>query len=128
MWSLKYSLLIFIGVLGILQLAAARNNFRGLFFFPWKKYTVVFGILAIGFVLFAFFTWNELGARIIEGSQQTGSFVVSVAAGIIFTVLLSSLLNFRRFSPGGSQPNGMDALQQGTFIQTLRNRWSRKAQ
>jgi hypothetical protein len=127
MWSLKYCLLVFISVLGVLQLAAARKNLRGLFFFPWKTVTVVFAGLAIAFPLVVFFTWNEFHSRIIEGSQQTGSFVVSAAAGIIFTVLLSSLLNFRRLNAGGPQTDGMDALQTSTFIQVLLKRWSRKA-
>jgi hypothetical protein len=127
MWSLKYLLLVFIGVVGLLQLAAARNNLRGMSFFPRRIYNIVFGALAIGFTLFFLFTWNELNSRIIEGSQQTASFVISAAAGIVFTVLFSSLLNFRRFRASGPPPDGMDALQSNTFIQAIYKRWSKKA-
>ena len=71
-WSLKYCLLIFISVLGVIQLAAARNNLRGLYFLPWKRYTAALGLVGIVFSLFVFFTWDEMNSRIIEGSQQTG--------------------------------------------------------
>jgi hypothetical protein len=127
MWSLRYCLLIFIGVTGVIQLGAARNNLRGLFIFPWRYCTLGFGVLAVGFPLVAFFTWNEIGSRVIEGSQQAGSFVLSAAASIIFTVLFSSLLNFRRLVPGVTVPDGMDALKDCTVFQVLYQRWSHKA-
>jgi hypothetical protein len=127
MWSLRYCLLIFIGVTGVIQLGAARNNLHGLFFFPWRYFTLGFGILAVGFPLVAFFTWNEIGARVIEGSQQAGSFVLSAAASIVFTVLFSSLLNFWRLTPGNAIPEGLDALKDCTVFQALNKRWSHKA-
>jgi hypothetical protein len=128
MWSVKYCLLIFVGVMGIIQLAAARNNFRGLFIFPSRQITWFLGILGTAVPVVAFFTWNELtGARVIEGCQQTGSFVLSAAAGIVFTILLSSLINFRHLNPGISPLEGMDFLKDGTVLQKLRISRSDKA-
>jgi hypothetical protein len=130
MWSLNYCLLVFIAVLGVLQLAAAYNNFRGLLFFPRTIFTVCFAVLAIGIALFAFFTWNDLhkiivnGSQkifIVEGSQQTGLFVLSAAAGILFTLVFSSVVNYRRFSAGDSEQDGLDALRESTFFQAIRN-------
>jgi hypothetical protein len=118
-WSLKYCLLIFISVLGVIQLAAARNNLRGLYFLPWKRYTAALGLVGIAFSLFVFFTWDEMNSRIIEGSQQTASFVLSSAAGVLFTVLFSSLLNFRRFKGGAAGKVGLDHLQDSTVFQSL---------
>lgn len=128
MWSWHYCLLVFIAVLGVLQLAAISNDLRGLFFFPRKAYTVGFGIIAIGFAIISFFTWNESNSVTVEGSQQTGSFVVSAAAGIIFTVVFSSLLNLRRFNPGNSQESGLNALRDSTFFQAMRKLWGGKGQ
>jgi hypothetical protein len=121
MWSLKYCLLIFLSILGILQLAAVRNNFRGLLFFPGKIVSLCFGIIAIGLPLFTFFTWYNFNSIIVEGSQQTGSFVVSAAAGIIFTLVISSIVNHRRLGPGNSKQDGLNALRTGTFFQGIRN-------
>jgi hypothetical protein len=130
MWSLNYCLLVFIAVLGVLQLAAFYNDFRGLLFFPSKIYSLVFAVFAIGFALFAFFTWNDLHKiivngslkiLIVEGSQQTGLFVLSAAAGILFTLVFSSLVNYRRVTPVKSQQDGLDALRESTFFQAFRN-------
>jgi len=121
MWSVNYCLLVFIAVLGVLQLAAARNNLRSLLFFPRRRYTVGFAVLSIGFTLTAFFTWNDFNSIIVEGSQQTGSFLLSTAAGVIFTLVFSSILNRRRNGSGNSSKDGLEALRESTYIQALRN-------
>ncbi len=130
MWSLNYCLLVFVAVLGVLQLAAVYNDFRGLLFFPRKIYSLVFAVFAIGFALFAFFAWNDLnrifveGSQqifIVEGSQQTGSFIISAAVGILFTLVFSSLVNYRRFKSGKYPQDGLDVLRESTFFQALRN-------
>ena len=125
MWSLKYFLLIFIGVTGILQLAAARNNWKGFSFLPGRLATAIFGGALLVFTLVIYFTWNEFNTRIIEGSQQTGSFVISGAAAIIFTAVLSSLLNIRRMKPGSPPSRGMDAFKTHTFFQAFGNNGSK---
>ena len=109
MWSLNYGLLVFIAVMGVLQLASVYNHLRGLLFFTRKIYSLAFAVLAIGVALFGFFTWNDYnkimvgGSQqtfIVEGSQQTGSFVLSAAAAIIFTLVASSVINYRRLESG----------------------------
>jgi hypothetical protein len=126
MWSVNYCLLVFISVLGVLQLAAAHNNFRSLLFFPRRIYTVLFAVAAIGFALFAFFTWYDFNSIVIEGSQQTGSFVLSAFAGILFTLIFSSIINYRRLGNGNSRLDGLDALRENTFFQAIRNHRGRK--
>ena len=138
MWSVNYCLLVFIGVLGVLQLAAAYNNFRSLLFFPRRLYTVIFSALAIGFALFAFFTWNDFNRivvdgvspttrpYIVEGSQQTGSFILSAAAAIIFTLVFSSVINGRRPGNGNSGLDGLEVLRESTFFQAIWNHRGRK--
>jgi hypothetical protein len=121
MWSLNYCLLVFIAVLGVIQLAALNNNFRGLLFFPRRLYTLAFAFIAIGSALVAFFTWNDVHKVIVEGSQQTGSFVLSAAAAIIFTLVCSSLLNSRRFNSGKPQQDGLEVLRESTFFQAIHN-------
>jgi hypothetical protein len=120
MWSVHYLLLIFLAVLGVLQLAAVHNGFRGLLLFPSKIFSLVFAVLAIGFALFSFFTWYNFYNFVVEGSQQTGSFVVSSAAAIVFNLAASSLLNLRRFN-GGNHRDGLDALRESTFFQAIWN-------
>ncbi len=121
MWSLNYCLLVFIAVLGVMQLAALNNNFRGLLFFHHRIYTLGFAVIAIGSALYAFFTWNDFHTIIVEGGQQTGSFVLSTAAGIIFTLVCSSVLNNRRLASGKTRQDGLEVLRESTFFQAFRN-------
>jgi hypothetical protein len=123
MWSLNYCLLVFIAVVGVIQLAALHNNFRGLLFFPHRIYTLAFACLATGSSLFVFFTWYDFHKIVVEGSQQTGSFVASAAAAIIFTLICSSILNYRRFHPVKTQKEGLEVLRESTFFQALHNHW-----
>ncbi len=135
MWSLHYCLLVFLAVLGVLQLAAVHNDLKGLLLFPGRKSSVIFAALAISFALFAFFTWNDYRAfivegvvaeGIVEGSQQTGSFVVSSAVAIVFTLAASSALNHRRLNGGKSPRDGLDVLRESTFFQAVRNHRSKE--
>ena len=121
MWSVNYCLLVFIGVVGVLQLAAAHNNLRSLLFFPRRGYTAGFAALAIGLALFAFLTWNDFNKIIVEGSQQTGSFLFSAGIALVFTLVFSSVLNSRRVGNGNTAQEGLDALRDCTYYQALRN-------
>jgi hypothetical protein len=121
MWSVNYCLLVFIGVVGVLQLAAAHNNLRSLLFFPRRGYTAGFSVLAIGLALFAFLTWNDFNNIIVEGGQQTGSFVFSAGIALIFTLVFSSILNSHRVGNGNTAQEGLDALRDFTYYQALRN-------
>jgi phosphate/sulfate permease len=126
MWSFNYCLLVFIGVVGVIQLAAVYNNFCCLLFFPVKILSLIFGIIAVGMALTGFFFWYDLNSIIIEGSQQTGSFVASAAVAIIFTLILSSLVNHRRFNSVKPGQDGLDTLRQKTFFQVIRNNGDKK--
>jgi hypothetical protein len=126
MWSFNYCLLVFIGVIGVLQLAAVYNNFRGLMFFPIKMLSLIFGIIAVGMALTGFFFWYDIYDIIVEGSQQTGSFVSTAGVAILFTLVFSSLINSRRFNSGRPQPDGLDTLQESTFFQAIRNSGDKK--
>jgi magnesium-transporting ATPase (P-type) len=126
MWSLNYCLLVFIAVVGVIQLAALNNNFKGLLFFSQPLFTLAFAIVAIGSALFVFFTWYNFRSLVVEGSQQTGSFVASTLAAIIFSLVGSSLVNYRRFNPGKPGQKGLEALRKSTFFQAIFNRRGEK--
>jgi hypothetical protein len=121
MWFLGYCLIVFVAVLGVIQLAALRNNFRGLLFFRQKALTVIFSAVTIVVPLLIFFTWYDFRTFLIEGSQQTVLFVVSAAAAITFSMVCSSLLNFRCVGQGKSTEKGLEALRESTFFQAVKN-------
>jgi phosphate/sulfate permease len=128
MWFSNYFLMVFLAVIGVIQLAAVYNNFRGLLFFPVKILSLIFGIIAVGMALAGFFFWYDIYDIVVEGAQQTGSFVFSAGMGIVFTLVLSSLVNHRRFNSGKPQRDGMDNLQESTFFQAVRNNGNKKVQ
>jgi len=123
--GLKYSALVFTAVVGLLQAAAAYNSLRGLYFFPRKPYVYIFAALAIAAPLGVLFCWNYLWPiNCVAGSEQAGLFFFSTAAAVIFTVIVSSLINIKFYSPGAERLKGMEALRQGMYFRIL---WKRIA-
>jgi hypothetical protein len=126
MWSAFYCLLIFISVLGVLQIAAAYSNLRGLLFFRRTIFTVCFAVLTIGSVLAAFFTWYFYTDYILIGTQQFFSFGFCAVVAVYFTLVVSSLINSRRLGADNSGQDGLDAFKESTFFQVIRKNRSRK--
>jgi hypothetical protein len=120
-----YGLLVFVATLGVIQAAAAYNNLRCLFFFRNRILSYIFGVIAAGVPLGFFFRWNYMyDIGIIAGVQQTGLYIQSVVAAIVFTVILSSLTNIGYRSPQhhSAPPAGLDALREKTYLHLI---WER---
>ena len=118
-----YGILVFGAALGVIQAAAGYNNLRCLFFFKYRIGSYIFAIIAIGVPLGIFFGWNYLfDTGVIAGVQQTGLFVQSIVAAIVFTVIISSLINIRYRSQHSASPPGLEALREKTFFHLI---WER---
>ncbi len=142
--SREYSLLVFVAVLGVIQVSAANSGLRGLLFAPgavrirfWPSgrrwaltyvhFSYLFGAVTILPALGYFFVWNSHnGTGIIQGSEQAGLFVLSTAAGGIFSLLASSLINQWRLQRNQTHANGLEALKEITWFQAIWRRWMRK--
>jgi len=121
---LKYCLAVFVAASGVVQLAAEHNKLNGVLFFRNKIWTYLFACVTVIPSLYYFFSWNERNATgVVEGAQQAGLFVVSLAAAILVTLLLSSLLNYRRFPDKKDPGTGIEALKSATLIQALRRHY-----
>jgi hypothetical protein len=115
--SNTYGILAFVAALGVIQAAAAYNDLKGLAFFRNKLFTYIFAVIITGTALGFFFAWNYMfDIGIIAGVQQTGLFIQSIVAAIVFTVIISSLINIRNNSHSGTSPAGLDALREKTFF------------
>jgi len=122
--SIKYCLAVFIAGIGIYQLAAGRSNLKGVLFFQSKLWTYILGCITIIPSLYYFFSWNYRNATgIIEGSQQAGLFVGSMAAALLITLFVSSWLNHSRLPVAKACDTGIEALRTATFLQALRRRY-----
>jgi hypothetical protein len=112
-----YGLLVFGAALGVIQAAAAYNDLRGLAFFRSKLLNYIFAAAVTGTALGFFFAWNYMfDIGVVAGVQQTGLFVQSIVAAIIFTVIMSSLINIKNNAHTGASPTGLDALREKTFF------------
>jgi hypothetical protein len=118
-----YCILVFGAAVGVIQAAAGYNDLRGLAFFSRRIYNYIFGVILTGVSLGYFFTWNyRFDTGIIAGTQQTGIFIQSVVAAIVFTLIVSSLINIRYRSQHSASPDGLDALREKTFFRLI---WER---
>ncbi|OGO32605.1 MAG: hypothetical protein A2Z29_05015 [Chloroflexi bacterium RBG_16_56_11] len=121
--SLKYGLLVFVGVTGVLQAAACHNNLRGLVFFKNRYIAYIFAILAAGGSLASFFAWNYLfETGVIAGSEQAGIFVLSAFIAVVCTILVSSAIKSVSFKNRGAPPDGLEALRGATIFHVF---WDR---
>lgn len=141
----EYRLLIFVAVLGVIQLAAARAGLRGLLFAPgtvrirfwpsgrrWTLTYLHFSYLFAGITVLPalgfFFVWNQYnGTGIIQGSEQSGLFVLSTGAAGIFSLIVSSLINQWRLQGNQTQAEGLEALKDITWFQAVWRRWVRRS-
>jgi hypothetical protein len=92
--SLKYSLLVFIAAVGVLQSAGTYSGRPGYSFFKSKVPAGIFALITTGGSLAAFFVWNYWSKTgVVEGSQQFGLFVLSALLALAFTFFVSGLIN-----------------------------------
>lgn len=142
--SWEYSLLVFVAVLGVIQVAAANSGLRGLLFAPgavrirfwptgqrweltYRHFSYLFAAVTVLPALGFFFVWNSHNATgIIQGSEQAGLFILSTAAGGIFSLIASSLINQWRLQNNHTHANGLEALKEITWYQAVWRRWVRR--
>ncbi len=125
--ALEYFGLSFVAAVGVLQVVAAYNELRGVSFFGRKIYGYLFAALTVSPALASFFTWNSRNPiGIIEGREQFGFFMLALAAALIFTLVVSSLLKNGRLRGNHAQYDGLEALREITFFQALRRRFGRR--
>lgn len=142
--EIQYFILVFVAVLGTIQVTAANSGFRGLLFAPGtvrirffpsgKRWTLtyfhfsyLFAAVTILPTLGFFFVWNQHNAiGIVQGSEQAGLFVLATGAAGIFSLVASSLINQWRLQRNQTQAQGLEALKDITWFQAVWRRWIRK--
>ena len=142
--SWEYSFLVFVAVLGVIQVAAANSGLRGLLFAPgavrirfwpfgrrwaltYLHFSYLFAAVTILPALGFFFVWNSHNATgIIQGSEQAGLFVLSTAVGGVFSLFASSLINQWRLQNNQTQASGLEALKEITWFQAIWRHWVRR--
>ena len=126
--SLRYSILIFLAVTGVLQAIAAYRGLKGISFFTHKIPAYIFASITIVLPLAIFFTWNEIWPiGLIQGLEQFCCFTIGTILALIFNLGVSSILK-RRALPGNSTHlQGIDALKDMTYYQAIKQLLSNKS-
>jgi hypothetical protein len=119
--DLNYFLLIFVALVGMLQIAVTYAGIKGLSFFKHKILGYIFGVLLVGGAYWWFFSGVDLQRRYLalEGKQQFGIAVGGAFLAIVFTFLLSSLINRRAFHSSSESKTGFEELKEKTFIEAI---------
>jgi len=123
--AFEYYGLVLLLSMAAIQAAASYSGLRGIVFFRNKAHSYIVSALVSLPCFIALLTWNWRNPTgIIEGAQQFYIFMLSMVSGIGITIVLSSLVNHRRFR-GNQQPlsDGFESLRGRTFFQALRLRW-----
>lgn len=125
-------------------MAAAHGGFRGLLLAPGDIYfrfltrgrILTISRVAFGYIFAAitvipalvyFFVWNQRNETgIIEGPEQAGFFVLSMASAVAFTFLSASVINHWRLRHNKPNGTGLEALKDITWAQAITWRWRKK--
>lgn len=132
-WSFvaEYCLYVFIAVIGLMQIIAAKWELWGLAFFRAKKWGYTFGSVAIAgvFIWFFGFTGLDLKEPTFDTPPQLLWLAVSVVLAFLVTFGVSSLLN-RNLTTSQEQENasddGVEALRYKNYWQAISRFFNRR--
>ena len=127
----QYFPLVFFASLGVLQIAAARADLKGLTFFKRPLLCYLFGAVAIVGAFVWFYATGDRNAeplvRIDDGvkvffgeTESFATFMAGASSALAATILVSSVVNAKiSSSTDRGAPRGLDALRQMTFFQAI---------
>ena len=120
---LDYIALVFTASCGVFQIAAARNGLHGLMVIQRRRWCMLLGMA----LLSGAFSWFFLSeprnvpdtGQGLTGNEQFGYFFAASGAGLVFTLLVSSLINRRMGRNDSDLPPGIDALGRSNYFRAL---------
>jgi hypothetical protein len=127
----QYCVYVFIAVIGLMQIIAAKWELRGLAFFHAKKWGYTFGSVAIAgvFIWFFGFTGLDLKEPTFDTPPQLLWLAVSVVLALLVTFGISSLVN-RKLTPTSGQEDlsddGIEALKNKSYWQAIGRFFNRR--
>lgn len=120
----QYCVYVFIAVLGMMQIIAAKWELRGIAFFRNKRWGYAFGSAAIAgvFIWFFGFTGLNLKEPTFDTPPQLLWLAVSVVLALLVTFGISSLVNRNMkptAEPDETQRDGIEVLKRKTYWQSI---------
>ena len=118
-----YIVLVFIASCGVFQIAAARNSLRGLMVIQRRRWCMLLGMTLLAGAFSWFFLSEPRNVpdtiQGLTGNEQFGYFFVASGAGLVFTLLVSSVINRRMGRNDSDLPLGIDALGHSNYFRAL---------
>ena len=122
----EYLLLVFLSCCGVVQVAAAYGDLKGVLFFGNRLFSFILGVALMSGVMVWFF--RSGGRNIpdtnggIAGASQFFLFVLGAFLALLCTFLVTSLVNSNlRKGPYTDTEDGLTSLRGTTFFQALWN-------
>lgn len=132
----EYCVFVFIAVMGMLQLIATCHQLKGMLFIRNKPVTLILSIAAIVFAYWWFFFRDNrmdtvMRSTGVEGAQQFAVFCWTTFGALVFTLVISSLLQifvYRRGQGTGQEERleGAYQLRYVSWFEALREAFRRK--
>jgi|GEM_PF-5808862 hypothetical protein len=127
--SLFFFLFVFLGLVGMLQIAAAYNRMKALSFFTSPKVGYIFGICVIvGSILIFYLTGNRnVVSPRLEGSQVLGFTFLGLATSVVATLAIANFIKRKQAENVTEKepPDGMEALQREVYLPLMKRLWRR---
>ena len=124
---LDYSILVFLAASGLFQIVGAYRGLAGILLLRRRSWSFLLGLV----LLVGSFTWFFLSddrnvpdtAGGLNGNQQFAYFFAGLAAALVATLAIASLVN-RRLGAGDLPPEpGFDALKRSNYLRALLCTW-----
>lgn len=131
--GLDFFLMNFVGALGVLQMAAAYRSLRGMLFLQHRTLSGVLGFLALVGAFLWFFISKprnlpDTGGG-LSSNEDTWLFCAACAFAILFTLAVTSIINYRMGRGNTTYLPGLDALRETTFYRAftgaIKGLWTR---
>lgn len=117
--AVEYYCLIVLLSISTIQAASSYSGISGVTFFQRRAWNyMISSVIAIP-CLAILLTWNwHKPTGVIEGAEQFYLFMAGIVSAIGLTIIISSLVNHRRFKNNqGDLESGFEALKNRTFFQ-----------
>jgi len=127
--SLFFFLFVFLGSVGVLQIATSYNRMKALSLFNSPKVGYIFGICAIVCSILTFYLTgnrNVIAPR-LEGAQMLGFTFLGLVAAVAVTLTVTYYIKRKQVENVAEQeyPDGMEALEQEVYLPLMKRLWCR---
>ena len=122
-FATDYFLLVFVATVGVMQIAASVGELRGLLLFKDRLAARALGLVLVVAAFVWFFASGTRNLNDYEGGLDANSqalfFFFGAIIGLLFTLIVSSLVNLRA-RPGDTSPeSGLEALKEAGYARAL---------